>query len=162
MRYLYDKESTTYDTLLAAMKDAELEWVESRGQTKMKSAVVTDKSEIEEIREKISQLQATVKSAAVQKRDKEKKRTPKTSPKKEDPRKQSKGPGTLSAGPFKPDQKPMQCYKCEGWGHGWRECATKGNVDWGGSMGSPPPRHRKAPKRINNRSGSSGFRGSVS
>ena len=92
MHYLYDKESTTYDSLLAAMKGAELEWVESRGQTRMKSAVVADKTEIEELRERLSELQATVKSATVQKKEKDKKKTPKNSPRKEDVRKQSKGP----------------------------------------------------------------------
>ena len=31
MRYLYDRESTTYDVLLAAIKDAEMEWLEAKG-----------------------------------------------------------------------------------------------------------------------------------
>ena len=31
MRYLYDKESTTYDVLLTAIKDAETEWLEAKG-----------------------------------------------------------------------------------------------------------------------------------
>ena len=139
MHYLYDKESTTYDSLLAAMKGAELEWVESCGQTRLKSVVVADKTEIEELRERLNELQATVKSATVQKKEKDKKKTPKNSPRKEDMRKQSKGPGITSAGPFKPNQKPMQCYKCEGWGHGWCECATKGNVDWGRVHREPAP-----------------------
>ena len=113
MRYLYDKESTTYDVLLAAIKDAETEWLEAKGQLRMKSAVVTDKTEMDELREKLDKLQATVKSVTA-KKEKEKRKTPKTSPRKEDPRKQSKGPSTSTAGPFKPDQKPMQCYKCQG------------------------------------------------
>ena len=53
------------------------------------------------------------------------------SPGKEYPYKQSKRPSTSSAGPFKLGQNPLECYKCEGWGHDWRECLTKGNVDWG-------------------------------
>ena len=145
MRYLYDKESTTYDVLLAAIKDAETEWLEVRGQLHLKSAVVTEKSEIEELRQKLDKLQATVK-AVTTKKEKEKKKTPKTSPRKEDPRKQVKGPSTSAAGPFKPDQKPMQCYKCEGWGHGWRECATKGS--WGTRpQGSRNPRHQNTVER---------------
>ena len=146
MRYLYDKESTTYDSLLATMKGAELEWLESRNQSRLKSVTITDKTEIEELREKLVELQATVKSAAVQKKEKEKKKTPKNSPRKDDVRKQSKGPGVTAAGPFKPDQKPMQCYKCEGWGHGWRECATKGNVDWGRVHGEPAPTTQQGPE----------------
>ena len=106
MRYLYDKKSTTYDVLLAAIKDAETEWLEARGQLWMKSAVVADKTEIDELREKLDKLQATVKSVTA-KKEKEKRKTPKASLRKEDPRKQSKGPSTSTAGPFKPDQKPM-------------------------------------------------------
>ena len=49
---------------------------------------------------------------------------------KEDIRKNLKGPATSAAGPFRLDQSNFQCHKCGGWGHGWRECATKGNVDW--------------------------------
>ena len=144
MRYLYDKESTTYDILLAAIKDAETEWLEVKGQLRMKSAVVTDKTEIDELREKLDKLQATVKSMTA-KKEKEKKKTPKASPRKEDPRKQSKGPSTSAVGPFKPDQKPMQCYKCQGWGHGWRECAMKGNVDWGRVHGEPASAIQEGP-----------------
>ena len=51
------------------------------------------------------------------------------------PRK-SKGPATSAAGPFKPGQEPFQCYKCGGWGHGFRECPTLGGprlegLKWG-------------------------------
>ena len=145
MRYLYDKESTTYDVLLAAMKGAELEWVESRSQARLKSVTTSEKTEIEELREKLDELQATVKSATVTKKERDKKKTPKNSPRKEDVRKQSKGPAVTSAGPFKPDQKPMQCHKCQGWGHGWRECATKGNVDWGRVHGEPTPNVQPGP-----------------
>ena len=144
MRYLYDKESTTYDVLLAAIKDAEMEWLEARGQLWMKSAVVADKTEFDELREKLDKLQATVKSVTV-KKEKEKRKTPKASPRKEDPRKQSKGPSTSAASPFKPNQKVMQCYRCKGWGHGWSECATKGNVDWGRVHGEPAPTIQESP-----------------
>ena len=144
MRYLYDRESTTYDVLLAAIKDAETEWQEAKGHLRVKSAVVAEKTEIEELKEKLEKLQATVKTVTA-KKEKEKKRTPKNSPRKEDPRKPAKGPSTSSARPFKPHQKPMQCHKCEGWGHGWRECAMKGNVDWGRVHGKPTPTTQDAP-----------------
>ena len=86
----------------------------------------------------------TVKSATAQK-EKEKKETAKTSLRKEYPRKQTKGPATNSAGSFRPDQKPMQYYKCEGWGHRWHECATKGNVDLGRVHGEPAPTEYQIP-----------------
>ena len=42
MRYLYDKKSTTYEVLLTAIKDAETEWIEAKGQLRMKSNVVPE------------------------------------------------------------------------------------------------------------------------
>ena len=42
MRYLYNKKSTTYEVLLTAIKDAETEWIEAKGQLRMKSAVVPE------------------------------------------------------------------------------------------------------------------------
>ena len=150
MRYLYDQKTTTYDVLLAVMKVAETEWQESRGQYHMKGATVSENAELQELKERMDKLQATMKSTTA-KQDKDKRKTPKSSPRKEDPRRSSQGPQTSSAGPFKPGQKPMQCHKCQGWGHGWRECATKGNVDWGRVYGNPPPPFKKAPIQKNNR-----------
>ena len=103
MRSLYDRESTTYEILLAAMKKAETEWGKSRGQFRVKGATVVEKKELNEFKERLDKLQATVKSATA-KTEKEKKKTPKTFPQKDDPRKSTKGPHTTSAGPFRPDQ----------------------------------------------------------
>ena len=128
MRFLYMKE-TTYDSLLAAIKEAEIEWMESRGQLKMNSATLMDRTDkIEELKQKLEKLTATVKLNSFKGThpNKDKKEGPpgsgspkSKSPRKEDPRNMSKGPATTSAGPFKPNQKPFQCHKCRGWGHGW-------------------------------------------
>ena len=122
MRFLYTKETTTYDSLLAAIKEAEIEWMESRGQLRMKSVTLIDRSdEIEELKQKLEKLTATVKSTSFKGTclNKDKKEGPpgsgspkSKSPRKEDPRNMSKGPATTSAGPFKPNQKPFQCHKC--------------------------------------------------
>ena len=37
---------------------------------------------------------------------------------------------TSALGPFKPGQKPYQCYKCGGWGNSFRNCPILGNIDW--------------------------------
>ena len=29
----------------------------------------------------------------------------------------------------KPGQKPIKCYRCDGWGHGWKECPTLENLN---------------------------------
>ena len=156
MRFLYTKETTTYDSLLAAIKEAEIEWMESKGQFRMKSATVIDRSkEIDELKQKLEKLTATVQSnsfkgARPKKEKKEELRTGVTkqkSPRKDDPRNMSKGPATTSAGPFKPNQKPFQCHKCQGWGHGWRECATKGNVDWARIYGESDPKEKTIPEK---------------
>ena len=33
-------------------------------------------------------------------------------------------------GPLKLGQKPIKCYRCDGWGHGQRECPTPENLNW--------------------------------
>ena len=152
MRFLYSRASTTYDALLSAIKEAEIEWMESKGQARMKSTVIVDrKDEIEELRKKLDQIMLTMKSNDYrgQKTKKDKWESPSgsgpSSPRvrKDDIRKNLKGPPTTSAGPFKPDQSNFQCHKCGGWGHGWRECATKGNVDWARIRGESEPKEEK-------------------
>ena len=92
----------------------------------MKLATVIDRShEIEELKQKLEKLTATVQSNSFKgtqpKKDKKedplRTGSPKAkSPRKEDPRNMSKGPATTSAGPCKPNQKLFQCHKCQGWG----------------------------------------------
>ena len=58
MWFLYTKETDTYDTLLAAIKEAEIEWLESKNQIRMKSAMVVDsEDEIGELRKKMNEIQ---------------------------------------------------------------------------------------------------------
>ena len=51
----------------------------------------------------------------------------------------SKGPEITSHGPFRGGKKPLQCYKSWGWGHGWQECPSPGNMDWRRLKGYIPP-----------------------
>ena len=37
---------------------------------------------------------------------------------------------------LRPGQKPLQCFRCEGWGHGWHECLTLENFSWRELMGA--------------------------
>ena len=146
MRFLYSKHTTTYDSLLAAIKEAEIEWSESRTTVRMKGAVVQDKEEeIEDLRKRLDKLTAAVKSSNLKVKKGSQEKSPKGSPKREEGRPKSKGPFTSSAGPYKQGQRPIQCYKCEGWGHGWRECPTKGNVDWARVRGEPSPTENPDP-----------------
>ena len=49
---------------------------------------------------------------------------------KHSPQKGFQGSPKKGKGPLKSGQKPMKCYRCEGWGHGWRECPTPENLNW--------------------------------
>ena len=46
------------------------------------------------------------------------------------PQKGFQGSPKIGKGPLKPGQKPIKCYRCDGWGHGWREWPTLENVNW--------------------------------
>ena len=37
---------------------------------------------------------------------------------------------------LRPVQKPLQCFRCEGWGHGWNECLTPEIFNWRELMGA--------------------------
>ena len=133
MRYLYKEVDTTYETLLSAATEAEAEWLESKSlKAKAASYVDPGKKEREELKAKIDKL--TVELAKKEKGGYFKKKvqkTPSNSPTyspKNSPR--SKGPDVTAAGPFHNGKKPIQCYKCGGWGHVVRECSTSGNVNW--------------------------------
>ena len=39
----------------------------------------------------------------------------------------------------KPGQKPIKCYRCDGWGHGWKECPTPENLNWRELVGAVVP-----------------------
>ena len=134
-----------------AIKEAEIEWLESKSQIRMKSATVIDREdEIDKIRKKLDLLVATMKSNNFKGMKTKKERrdslsgSKANSPrKKEDLRRNLKGPATTSAGPFKPEDSNFQCHKCGGWGHGWKECAMKGNVDWARIHGESEPKENE-------------------
>ena len=41
--------------------------------------------------------------------------------------------------PLRLGQKPLQCFQCEGWGHGWQECPTLENLNWRELVGAVVP-----------------------
>ena len=141
-----------YQVLLKAIKETESEYGEGRATAQAKSATVADETGIVELKDKIEALTTVVKSSNVISAGTKPQGSPKpkhgnfhkfqwkdgmippNSPSK------GKGPITSAAGPFKEGQKLIQCYNCGGWGHGWRNCPTTGNVDWRSlNRVEPPP-----------------------
>ena len=141
MRFLYKKPEVTYEELLSEMLEAEKDCCPSKSTpTKSKTAVVESKASpsLQKLTQEISVLTMVVKSASMgtpkmkPPHHKTKVNSPKGNGNKDsktnenNPRK-VKGPTASAAGPFKPGQKPLQCYKCGGWGHTYKECALQGH-----------------------------------
>ena len=144
MRYLYKQPTTVYDELLQSAKEAESEWMDNK--LRVKSTTVEDpgKREREELKERLERLTESMKVANLQTSRRDVKKSSPRSPKSESPRSampnspRSRGPAITSAGPFQGRRRPLQCYKCGGWGHVQRECPTSENVDWRGMQRADP------------------------
>ena len=161
MRFLYKKLEVTYEEFLSERLEAEKEYCPSKSMTvKSKAAVVESKASpsLQKLMEEISALTTTVVKSASMGTPKTKTPNPKTkvNPLKgngnkgsnangNSPRK-GKGPAASAAGPFKPGQRPLQCYKCGGWGHTYKECPSQGGIDWRGLMGGASSREGEGPR----------------
>ena len=146
MRYLYKQPTTVYDELLQSAKEAESEWMDNKLRVKSISTAVEDpgKREREELKERLERLTESMKVANMQTQKRDVKKPSPRSPKSESPRgtmpnsPRSRGPAITSARPFQGHRRPLQCYKCGGWGHVQRECPTSENVDWRGMQRADP------------------------
>ena len=52
------------------------------------------------------------------------------------PQKRMQGTPKKSKISLRLGQKPLQCFRCEGWGHGWHESPTPENLSWRELMGA--------------------------
>ena len=140
MRYLYKKPGTTYEELMMSAKEAEAEWIDHKA--RVKSVIINEdpgKKEREELKQRIEKLTENVKTANLQTkpaspRQKKSPRSPRVGRQNVNER----GPEPTAAGPFHGNRRPLQCYKCGGWGHVARECPTAENLDWRGLMRADP------------------------
>ena len=141
MRYLYKKAETTYEELMMSAKEAEAEWINNKAC--VKSTVVNEdprKKEREKLKQQIEKLTESVKAANLQlkpvsPRNKKSPRSPRTGAWLNV---NGRGPEPTAARPFHGNKRPLQCYKCGGWGYVARECPTMENLDWRGLMWANP------------------------
>ena len=127
MRYLYEQPNTTFEDLLLTAMRVEGESRMS-STTKAKAATALDakenalipESDLADLTDCLVSLGQYLKSANFVGK------SAGTGPKR-DPQKQSQGPGPSAAGPFH-NKPPVQCYKCNGWGHYQRQCPNRMKV----------------------------------
>ena len=64
----------------------------------------------------------------------------------DDIRQNLRGPEPSAAGPFdgSDGSRPIQCFRCRGWGHPKRLCLSQLNYTGGGDMGDPLPEQGQA------------------
>ena len=150
VRFLYSQPDCDFTKLLRAAMTCENE-AASRASIKAKSLQVNvDGNEqvasngISSIREQLNQMSTILKGATFNPRPKNDKR---------DVRNKLQGPGTSSAGPFRKGKRPVQCYRCNGWGHYKQQCPNdepvEGSKEWANlkgeetKEGGPLPQEQK-------------------
>ena len=133
VRFLYSQPGCDFNKLLRAAMTCENE-ANSRASIKAKAMQVSldegtevANDGISSIREQLSQMSTILKGANFKNNDRQKND-------RQDYRAKLKGPGTSSAGPFKKGKKPVQCYRCNGWGHYKLQCPNdepvEGSKEW--------------------------------
>ena len=149
IRHLYDNEKVTFgDLLLKARRNEDEEMLAKI----MSKASLIGSSEKGDLEEKVDKLLAMAKSGQMngEKDKRDRSRTPKSTPTNSrqgtptkrgngsDVRTNLQGSGVNASGPFENGQKPIQCFKCRGWGHPHRLCPLHLNYIRGGIAREPP------------------------
>ena len=137
MRFLYKQESVSYEDLLVATREAEAEWTENKSiPVRVRSTTLNEEVGLKDLKKEVEPLTTALKAFQGAKPKKGNAPPPRISklrrakPQIRHQISKSKGPQLSAAGPFSPTDKPMQCFKCGGWGHGWRNCPSQGNINW--------------------------------
>ena len=131
MRFLYMKEEAGYEEFLATVYEAETEGAEGKILNVKAKAMTVEKvvekkepTDLQDIKQQIDSL-ATIMKSATMGGVKLKEGDEVSSPKKKEvfrysPKKVFKESPRKGKGVPKPGQKPIKCYRCDGWGHGWK------------------------------------------
>ena len=169
MRFLYKKPKVTYEELLSETLEAEKDCCSSKSTpVKSKAAMVENEASpsLQKLTEEISALTMVVKSVSM---GTPKTKTPnhktkinslkgngsKGSNANENIPRKGKGPAASAAEPFNPGQKPLQCYKCRGWGHTYKECTSQGGhrlegLKWGHATSTEGEGPRDSQTKLSN------------
>ena len=135
------KEEVGYEEFLATVYEAETEGTERKVLNVKAKAMtvekVVDKNEptdLQDIKQQIESLATIMKTTTVES-VKLKEGEGVSSPKKEEvfqnsPKKAFQESPLKGKGISKPQQRPIKCYRCDGWGHEWKECPTLENLKW--------------------------------
>ena len=131
MRFLYMKEEVGYEEFLAAVYEAENEGSENKVLSVKAKAMTVEKiiddkeqNDLRYLKQQIKSLTMIMKSATVG-GVKSKGKEGVSSPRKKEmfgnsPQKGLQGSPKKGKISLKPGQKPIKCYRCEGWGNWWR------------------------------------------
>ena len=141
------KDDVGYEEFLAVVYEVQNKGTEGKV-VNMKAKAMTvekvieerEKSELKDLKQQIDLLTMIMKSAPIR-TGKTKGREGISSPRKKEllrslPQKKMQGSPKKGKISLRPGQKPLQCFRCEGWGHGWHECLTLENFNWRELMGA--------------------------
>ena len=146
---LYEEE-VGYEEFLATVYEAETEGMEGKILNVKAKAITVEKvvekkepTDLQDIKQQIESL-ATIMKSAMMGGVKLKEGDGVSSPKKKEmfqnsPKKVFQGSPRKGKGVPKPGQKPIKCHRCDGWGHGWKECPTPENLNWRELVGAVVP-----------------------
>ena len=125
-----------YEEFLAAVCEAKNEGTEAIAKAMMVEKVTEkrEKSELNDLKQQIELSTMIMKSVTIG-AVKAEGREGIPSPRKKEllgssPQKRMQGSPMKGKISLRPGQKPLQCFRCEGWGHGCHECPTPENFNW--------------------------------
>ena len=141
------KADAGYEEFLATVYEAETEGSEGKVLNVKAKAMIVEKitdnkeqNELKNLRQHIESLATIMKSATIG-NVKPNAIEGVSSPRKKEvlgnsPQKGFQGSRKKGKGSLKPGKKHIKCYRCDGWGHGLRECPTPENLNWRGLVGA--------------------------
>ena len=147
IRHLYDDDKVMFGELLMKVRRNEDEEVLAKVISK---SVLVDTEIKDGLEEKVDKLLAVAKLSqySIEKGKRDSSQTPKQTPtnsrqntptkRDRDMRNNLKEPEANASGPFPEGLRPIQCFKCKGWGHPQRLCCSCLNYTRGGITREPP------------------------